>query len=356
SWEEEEAGGQEGTQEDPGIPIILIAYITVYLCSISEVAGFLAIELEFSVDLGLTWNPVLKDCLPTNVECNKYQLQRVLVSDTFNKWTRFTLPLPEYTRSQGTRFRWNQPSPFDKQQTWAIDNIYIGDGCVDMCSGHGRCVQGNCVCDDYWGGIYCDEPEVSLPTQLKDTFNRAPASQNWLTVSGGKLSSVCGAVASGMALHFSGGCSRLLVTVDLNVTSAEFIQFYFMYGCLITPHSRNQGVLLEYSVNGGISWGLLMEIFYDQYSKPGFVNILLPPSAKTVGTRFRWWQAKHDGLDQNDWAIDNVLISGSVDQSTVMLDTFSSAPLPQHERTPADAGPIERIAFDFFSEEQTAGI
>ncbi|XP_077327999.1 reelin isoform X2 [Lithobates pipiens] len=321
-------------------------------CSVTD--SCYAIELEYSVDLGLTWNSVLKDCLPTNVECNKYQLQRVLVSDTFNKWTRFTLPLPPYTRSQGTRFRWNQPSPFDKQQTWAIDNVYIGDGCVDMCSGHGRCVQGNCVCDDYWGGIYCDEPEVSLPTQLKDTFNRAPASQNWLTVNGGKLSSVCGAVASGMALHFSGGCSRLLVSVDLNLTSAEFIQFYFMYGCLITPHSRNQGVLLEYSVNGGITWNLLMEIFYDQYSKPGFVNILLPLSAKTVGTRFRWWQPKHDGLDQNDWAIDNVLIAGSVDQSTVMLDTFSSAPLPHHERTPADAGPSGRIEFDFFSEDKTA--
>ncbi|KAE8616335.1 hypothetical protein XENTR_v10008776 [Xenopus tropicalis] len=320
-------------------------------CSVTD--SCYAIELEYSVDLGLSWNPVLKDCLPTNVECSNYQLQRALVSDTFNKWTRFTLPLPPYTRSQATRFRWNQPSPFDKQQTWAIDNVYIGDGCVDMCSGHGRCVQGTCVCDDNWGGIYCDEPELSLPTQLKDTFNRAPSSHNWLTVNGGKLSSVCGAVASGMALHFSGGCSRLLVSVDLNLTNAEFVQFYFMYGCLIIPHSRNQGVLLEYSVNGGINWFLLMEIFYDQYSKPGFVNILLPASAKTVGTRFRWWQPKHDGLDQNDWAIDNVLISGSADQSTVMLDTFSSAPLPQHERTPADSGPTGRISFEMFSEDKT---
>uniref|UniRef100_A0A8D2LW77 Reelin n=1 Tax=Varanus komodoensis TaxID=61221 RepID=A0A8D2LW77_VARKO len=126
-----------------------------------------------------------------------------------------------------------------------------------------------------------------------------------------------------------------------------------MYGCLITPNNRNQGVLLEYSVNGGITWTLLMEIFYDQFSKPGFVNILLPPDAKEVGTRFRWWQPKHDGLDQSDWAIDNVLISGSADQRTVMLDTFSSAPLPQHERTPADAGPTGRIAFDMFMEDRT---
>nr|XP_060484465.1 reelin [Panthera onca] len=321
-------------------------------CSVTD--SCYAIELEYSVDLGLSWHPLVRDCLPTNVECSRYHLQRILVSDTFNKWTRITLPLPPYTRSQATRFRWHQPAPFDKQQTWAIDNVYIGDGCVDMCSGHGRCIQGNCVCDEQWGGLYCDEPETSLPTQLKDNFNRAPSTQNWLTVNGGKLSTVCGAVASGMALHFSGGCSRLLVTVDLNLTNAEFIQFYFMYGCLITPNNRNQGVLLEYSVNGGITWNLLMEIFYDQYSKPGFVNILLPPDAKEIATRFRWWQPRHDGLDQNDWAIDNVLISGSADQRTVMLDTFSSAPVPQHERSPADAGPVGRIAFDMFMEDKTA--
>ncbi|XP_033017520.1 reelin isoform X2 [Lacerta agilis] len=320
-------------------------------CSVTD--SCYAIELEYSVDLGLTWHPVMRDCLPTNVECSTYHLQRILVSDTFNKWTRIVLPLPPYTRSQATRFRWHQPAPFDKQQTWAIDNVYIGDGCIDMCSGHGRCTQGNCMCDENWGGLYCDEPEIPLPTQLKDNFNRAPSNQNWLAVNGGKLSTVCGAVASGMALHFSGACSRLLVTVDLNLTNAEFIQFYFMYGCLITPNSRNQGVLLEYSVNGGITWTLLMDIFYDQFSKPGFVNILLPPGAQEVGTRFRWWQPKHDGLDQSDWAIDNVLISGSADQRTVMLDTFSSAPLPQHERSPADAGPTGRIAFDMFMEDRT---
>lgn len=66
-------------------------------------------------------------------------------------------------------------------------------------------------------------------------------------------------------------CSRQLVTVDLNLTNAEFIQFYFMYGCMIPPSNRNQGVLLEYSLNGGINWHLLTEIFYDLYTKPGWV-------------------------------------------------------------------------------------
>ncbi|KAG8439950.1 hypothetical protein GDO86_005931 [Hymenochirus boettgeri] len=329
------------------------------------------VQLQYSINNGKVWQQVTEECVPPSIGCLHYTESSIYSAERFQNWKRVTIYLPPATiymvgnilentvleddssldnkkgflswgplkclLSHSTRFRWNQPSPFDKQQTWAIDNVYIGDGCVDMCSGHGRCVQGSCMCDENWGGTYCDEPEISLPTQLKDTFNRAPSSHNWLTVNGGKLSSVCGAVASGMALHFSGGCSRLLVSVDLNLTNAEFIQFYFMYGCLIIPHSRNQGVLLEYSVNGGINC---------------FVNILLPTSAKTVGTRFRWWQPKHDGLDQNDWAIDNVLISGSADQSIVMLDTFSSAPLPQHERTPADAGPIERVSFEIFDEDR----
>lgn len=64
------------------------------------------------------------------------------------------------------------------------------------------------------------------------------------------------------------------MTVDLNLTNAEFIQFYFMYGCMIPPSNRNQGVLLEYSLNGGINWHLLTEIFYDLYTKPGYVLVL----------------------------------------------------------------------------------
>uniref|UniRef100_A0A4W3ITL7 Reelin n=1 Tax=Callorhinchus milii TaxID=7868 RepID=A0A4W3ITL7_CALMI len=311
-------------------------------CSVTD--SCYTVELQYSVDLGLSWHPLLKDCLPSNVECNKYHLQRILVSDTFNKWSRITLPLPPYTRSLVTRFRWYQQAPFEKQQTWALDNVYIGDSCVDMCTGHGRCSQGSCICDEPWSGLYCDEPKSALPVRLKDNFNKAPSSSNWLTVNGGKLSTVCGSVASGLALHFSGGCSRQLITVDLNLTNAEFIQFYFMYGCLVLPGNRDQGVFLDYSVNGGITWNLLMEIFYNQYNKPSFVSILLPPEARTLGTRFRWRQLKHYGHEQGDWALDNVLIAGSASERTFMLDTFSPVPIPLHDRSPSDSGPMGRTS------------
>uniref|UniRef100_H3DF31 Reelin n=1 Tax=Tetraodon nigroviridis TaxID=99883 RepID=H3DF31_TETNG len=302
-------------------------------CSVTN--SCYSVELEYSLDLGLSWQPLVRDCLPTSPDCSSYTLQRLLVSDTYNKWGRITLPIPSYARSPATRFRWLQQAPFDKQQTWALDNLYIGDGCPDMCSGHGHCKQSSCVCDSEWGGEYCDEPVVPLPSQLKDSFSRAPSLSHWHTLTGAKLSTVCGAVASGAALHFSGGCSRQLVTVDLNLTNAEFIQFYFMYGCMIPPSNRNQGVLLEYSLNGGINWHLLTEIFYDLYTKPGFVNVLLPPAARQEGVRVRWWQPQHDGVDHSDWALDNVLIAGS-DPRAQISDTFGGVALPNHERSPAD--------------------
>uniref|UniRef100_A0A3P9PRW9 Reelin n=1 Tax=Poecilia reticulata TaxID=8081 RepID=A0A3P9PRW9_POERE len=298
-------------------------------CSVTN--SCYSVELEYSLDLGLTWQPLVRDCLPTSPDCSSYTLQRILVSDTYNKWGRVTLSIPSYARSPATRFRWFQQAPFDKQQTWALDNLYIGDGCPDMCSGHGRCQQSSCVCDPEWGGEYCDEPVLPLPPQLKDSFSRAPSLSHWHVLTGGKLSSVCGAVASGAALHFSGSCTRQLVTVDLNLTNAEFIQFYFMYGCMIPPSNRNQGVLLEYSLNGGINWHLLTEIFYDLYTKPGFVNVLLPPAARQEGVRVRWWQPQHEGADRSDWALDNVLIAGS-DPRAQISDTFGGVALPNHER------------------------
>ncbi|KAI4895212.1 hypothetical protein NFI96_018500 [Prochilodus magdalenae] len=312
-----------------------------FSASCSVTASCYSVELEYSLDLGLSWQSLIRDCLPTSPDCSSYTLQRLLVSDTYNKWGRLTLPIPPYARSPATRFRWLQQAPFDKQQTWALDNLYIGDGCPEMCSGHGRCKQSSCVCDPEWGGEYCDEALVPLPFQLKDSFSRAPSLSHWHLLTGGKLSTVCGAVASGAALHFNGGCTRQLVTVDLNLTSAEFIQFYFMYGCMTPPANRNQGVLLEFSLNGGINWSLLTEIFYDQYGKPGFVNVLLPPSARTVGVRVRWWQPQHEGADHGDWALDNVLISGS-DTHTQISDSFGGIALPNHERALADGTSTDR--------------
>lgn len=63
-----------------------------------------AVELEYSLDLGLTWQPLVRDCLPTSPDCSSYTLQRLLVADTYNKWGRVTLPIPSYARSARSTF------------------------------------------------------------------------------------------------------------------------------------------------------------------------------------------------------------------------------------------------------------
>ena len=49
--------------------------------------------------------------------------------------------------SPKTRFRWLQESVTVRGNVWALDNIYLGEGCPWMCSGHGRCSQDTCMYD-----------------------------------------------------------------------------------------------------------------------------------------------------------------------------------------------------------------
>ncbi|XP_006820452.1 reelin-like, partial [Saccoglossus kowalevskii] len=169
--------------------------------------------------------------------------------------------------SKSTRFRWSQPVGFEPAHTWAIRYVYIGDECMDLCSGHGRCDVGICVCDDAWAGDTCNIPLKPLPKQLRDKFEKPP-DKAWITVNGGLISDICEPLPSGKALHFYGACTRQLITTDLDLSEVKLLQFYFKYGCMSVPSNRNQGVFVEYSVNGGISWQPLTELFYDQFTQP----------------------------------------------------------------------------------------
>ena len=40
---------------------------------------------------------------------------------------------------------WQQDSSAISGNVWALDNVYLGEGCLWLCSGHGSCNQGKCV-------------------------------------------------------------------------------------------------------------------------------------------------------------------------------------------------------------------
>lgn len=74
---------------------------------------------------------------------------------------------------RSVRFRWYQGffSTGSAPPTWALDNVYIGPQCQDMCNGHGACVGGtHCVCDPGYSGSDCSVPEAPNPDFLKEDF------------------------------------------------------------------------------------------------------------------------------------------------------------------------------------------
>lgn len=67
---------------------------------------------------------------------------------------------------------------------------------------------------------------------------------------------------------------RQLVSWDLDTQWVDFIQFYIRIGgntgSCNTPDSREEGVLLQYSNNGGITWNLLSEMYFSDFSQPRY--------------------------------------------------------------------------------------
>lgn len=65
---------------------------------------------------------------------------------------------------------------------------------------------------------------------------------------------------------------RQLVSWDLDTEWAEFVQFYLRMGgdgaeCN-QADSREEGLLLQYSNDGGISWGLIAEMYFTDFTRP----------------------------------------------------------------------------------------
>lgn len=61
---------------------------------------FLVLEIQYSIDLGHTWLPLITRCHPTNTKCSYYHRGSTFASDVYQKTSgdqsqnRITLPLP----------------------------------------------------------------------------------------------------------------------------------------------------------------------------------------------------------------------------------------------------------------------
>nr|XP_009511685.1 PREDICTED: reelin-like [Phalacrocorax carbo] len=112
---------------------------------------------------------------------------------------------------------------------------------------------------------------------MSDFENPDSLKTEWQEIIGGEIvkpEEGCGVISSGSSLYFSKAGKRQLVSWDLDTTWVDFVQFYIQIGgdssSCNKPDSREEGVLLQYSNNGGINWQLLAEMYFSDFSKPRY--------------------------------------------------------------------------------------
>ncbi|KAM9390581.1 reelin-like, partial [Salvelinus alpinus] len=190
------------------------------------------VRLEFSTNHGLTWHLVKEACLPGMPSCSEFTAPSVYHPSEFTDWRRITLPLPHRAWSSATRFRWIQ-NYYGEQDEWALDDIYIGQQCPQMCHGHGWCDHGHCRCDEGFSVPDCLSSSPLSSSVLSDFESQDGLLATWQEVIGGEVVTPdvgCGVVSSGSSLYFSKAGLRQLVSYDLDTEWAEFVQFYLRVG------------------------------------------------------------------------------------------------------------------------------
>lgn len=219
-------------------------------------ASSVEVRFEFSTDMGRHWH--LVESQPEHQPVSVY-----LVTAENNNSTskRITVHLPKEAITRSTRFRWIS-SVSSSTAVWSIGHVYIGGTCPWMCSGHGTCHLGRCSCDQGYGGSDCVSVEP-LTRNLIESFDDASSSS---LITGGNVSSSCGVIASGTAAVFHQDGIRMLQTIDFDLTSASYAQMIVKFYCDDQERrNENNRLLIQYSVNGGITWHLIQVLILGQF-------------------------------------------------------------------------------------------
>ena len=159
---------------------------------------------------------------------------------------------------------------------------------------------------------------------LDNDFDSGTAGPGWNVSPAGQFDNPCDPSIDGGAYMWMGNTTaapRTLETAPLDVSCGGDICFYLDMatqggsGSCEGPDLTNEGVYLEYSINGGTNWNL---INYFQPSNGGSSGpylswaqycFAIPVAAQTTSTIFHWYQSGSSGTCCDHWGIDNVTIT-----------------------------------------------
>lgn len=232
--------------------------------------------------------------------------------------------------------------------------IFILSGFV----AHSQCTvqltanPGTTVCE---GGTVVLNADVTMTgTYYNFDFNSGTTPPGWSFVGAATFSTnpaCAGPSLDGSAFYWSSTAATtpILTTSDLDVSAGGDITYDFRFrgnssaSPCETADQYNEGVSLEYSINGGSTWTVIVYhcsvptggpwAYIGGYAQtlatvpasttPGNGNgscgiynnwanytIPIPPAAHTANTRFRWRQPNSSGSCCDNWGLDNVNIAG----------------------------------------------
>lgn len=166
----------------------------------------------------------------------------------------------------------------------------------------------------------------NIPTSLADDFDPVIDAPKWSafggTVAADTIGQAAGAGSTGNSLRFDGSGSRFATTIPLN-TSAGNVLVSFKIALASGTTSgwetadSGEDVVLEYSNDG-----VVFTQFGGPYTNRAWLPMVenVPPAAQTGSTRFRWRQISNSGANFDNWAIEDVQISGVVTGPEIVVE------------------------------------
>jgi gliding motility-associated-like protein len=157
-------------------------------------------------------------------------------------------------------------------------------------------------------------------TVFENDFDNCNVGTGWSSTQQARFDNPCGVSANGSCYLWFGDTSpapRRAATNDIDLSTGGMIHFGMRYSrqgdaspCE-GPDLPDEGVSLEYSVDGGGSWILIR--YYDPLggTDPGMTSWTnyserIPVGAQTATTRLRWIQNASSGAGTDHWGLENV--------------------------------------------------
>lgn len=133
----------------------------------------------------------------------------------------------------------------------------------------------------------------------------------WQSVQGASASAACGSI-TGTALYFNGAGMRAATTPAMDMSGGGMVHFALKIATGAPPcddAEPGEDVVLEYSTNGS-SWNLLATFHENAYPAFSQVDVAIPALGPAgSNTRLRWRQLANSGAGQDNWSMDNLLIT-----------------------------------------------